>query len=146
MSLMRNTLTTLGTTFALLAAAPLIPASAQTGIASWYKMGHTTANGESYNPDGLTAAHPSLPFGTMVKVENLSNGRSVRLRINDRGPFTGGRIIDVSRGGARQLGLVSTGTARVRVTALGSASGTFNAADTASSESFDMCEAFGYCH
>jgi rare lipoprotein A len=100
-------------------------ANTQTGIASWYQMGKVTANGEAYNPDGLTAAHRSLPFGTMVQVKNLSNGRTVRLRINDRGPFVGGRILDVSRGGARQLGLMGSGTARVRVTTLGR--GTFGA-------------------
>lgn len=93
-------------------------AANQCGEASWYQMGHTTANGESYNPDGLTAAHRNLPFGTEVRVHNLGNGRSVNVRINDRGPFVSGRIIDVSRGAARQLGLVATGTARVRVTAL----------------------------
>lgn len=95
-------------------------ANSQVGTASWYQMGRTTANGERYNPDGLTAAHRHLPFGTIVKVENLNNGRSVRLRINDRGPFVGGRIIDVSRGGARQLGLIGPGTARVRVTPVSS--------------------------
>lgn len=90
--------------------------AAQCGTASWYQMGHTTASGERYNPDGLTAAHPSLPFGTMVTVKNLRNGRSVRVRINDRGPFVKGRIIDVSRGAARRLGLISSGTAKVVVT------------------------------
>ena len=90
-------------------------ARTQCGIASWYQMGHTTANGERYNPDGMTAAHRSLPFGTMVTVKNLRNGRSVRVRINDRGPFVKGRIIDVSRGAAKKLGLMGSGTARVAV-------------------------------
>lgn len=90
-------------------------AGSQCGVASWYQMGHTTANGERYNPDGMTAAHRTLPFGTMVTVKNLRNGRSVRVRINDRGPFIKGRIIDVSRGAARKLGLMSSGTARVAV-------------------------------
>lgn len=90
-------------------------ARTQCGVASWYQMGHTTANGERYNPDGMTAAHRSLPFGTMVTVKNMRNGRSVRVRINDRGPFVKGRIIDVSRGAARKLGLMRSGTARVAV-------------------------------
>ncbi len=118
-------LTTLGLAAFLAFAATAAMAKTQTGIASWYQMGKVTANGEAYNPDGLTAAHRTLPFGTMVQVKNLSNGRTVRLRINDRGPFVGGRIIDVSRGGARQLGLMGSGTAHVRVTELGR--GTFRA-------------------
>lgn len=97
-------------------------AGAQCGTASWYKMGHTTASGERYNPDGLTAAHRSLPFGTMVTVKNLRNGRSVRVRINDRGPFVKGRIIDVSRGAARKLGMMGSGTAKVAVSKGGSGS------------------------
>jgi rare lipoprotein A len=68
------------------------------------------------NPSALTAAHRSLPFGTKVLVENLRNGRSVVVRINDRGPFVGGRIIDVSKGAAAQLGMIHSGTAQVRVT------------------------------
>jgi len=68
------------------------------------------------NADALAAAHRTLPFGTKVKVENLANGRSVVVRINDRGPFTGGRIIDVTRGAAEQLGMIRAGVARVKVT------------------------------
>jgi len=119
MKFVRTALTTLGLAAAVAAGTSAALAKVQTGIASWYKMGKVTANGEAYNPDGLTAAHRTLPFGTMVEVKNLSNGRIVRLRINDRGPFVGGRIIDVSRGGARRLGLIGSGTARVRVTQLG---------------------------
>ena len=119
MNFVRTALTTLGLTAAIAAGASAVQAATQTGIASWYKMGTRTANGEAYKPDGLTAAHRTLPFGTIVQVENLRNGRTVRLRINDRGPFIGGRIIDVSRGGARKLGLMGSGTARVRVTTLG---------------------------
>ena len=146
MTLMRKALTTLGTLVLLGAAVP-VQANTQTGIASWYQMGHTTANGERYNPDGMTAAHRSLPFGTVVEVKNLSNGRSVRLRINDRGPFVGGRIIDVSRGGARQLGLMGSGTARVKVTTLYSGNRTsgrqaFNGSGTSGNWS---CEAFSNC-
>lgn len=119
MTLVRKTLTTLGLTAAIAVGASATQAGTQTGIASWYQMGTRTANGEAYRPDGMTAAHRTLPFGTIVEVKNLRNGRTARLRINDRGPFVGGRIIDVSRGGARQLGLMGSGTARVRVTSLG---------------------------
>ncbi len=84
-----------------------------TGTASWYGSGHRTANGERFNPNGLTAAHRSLPFGTMVRVTNEANGRTVVVRINDRGPFVGGRIIDLSRGSARAIGM--SGTSRVHL-------------------------------
>lgn len=111
---------------AFLAAFGVMASTASTGLAktmcgtaSWYKMGHTTANGEKYNPDGLTAAHKSLPFGTRVTVKNLRNGRSVNVRINDRGPFVDGRIIDVSRGAARKLGMIGSGVAPVQVSAGG---------------------------
>jgi len=119
MKLVRKALTTLGLTAAIATGASAVQAGTQTGIASWYQMGTRTANGEAYKPDGMTAAHRSLPFGTIVEVKNLRNGKSARLRINDRGPFVGGRIIDVSRGGARRLGLMGSGTARVRVTSVG---------------------------
>lgn len=94
-------------------------AGSQCGKASWYKMGHTTASGERMNADALAAAHRTLPFGTKVRVENLSNGRSVVVRINDRGPFTSGRIIDVTRGAAEHLGMIRAGVARVKVTVVG---------------------------
>jgi rare lipoprotein A len=95
------------------------PAQAsQTGKASWYKMGDRTANGERFNPHGLTAAHRSLPFGTKVRVKNLRNGRSVVVRINDRGPFIKSRIIDLSMGAARKIGLVRSGVTRVAVEVL----------------------------
>ncbi|GJE01960.1 septal ring lytic transglycosylase RlpA family protein [Methylobacterium isbiliense] len=80
-------------------------AQAQNGQASWYAVGHRTASGERFNPDGLTAAHRSLPFGSRVRVTNTVNGRSIVVRINDRGPFAGGRIIDLSRGSARAIGM-----------------------------------------
>ena len=116
MSKMRAKIISVG----LLAAATLIPASfaqaAQVGHASWYALHSRTASGEQMNPSALTAAHRSLPFGSKVLVENLSNGRSVVVRINDRGPFVGGRIIDVSKGAASVLGMVGAGTAQVRVT------------------------------
>jgi rare lipoprotein A len=93
-----------------------ISAQAQTGHASWYKMGKVTANGERFNPNGLTAAHRTLPFGTKVKVKNLRNGKSVVVRINDRGPFIKGRIIDLALGAAKQIGLHRSGTAQVSLT------------------------------
>ena len=95
-------------------------AAAQTGRASWYALTSMTANGERCDPNALTAAHPTLPFGTRVKVDNLDNGRSVVVRINDRGPFVGGRIIDLTRAAARSLDFISSGTAKVRLTILGS--------------------------
>ena len=86
-----------------------------TGKASWYKMGKVTANGERYNPHGLTAAHRTLRFGTKVRVTNLRNGRKVVVRINDRGPFIRGRIIDLSLGAAKLIGMTRAGIARVKV-------------------------------
>lgn len=94
------------------------PSGVQTGIASWYGgafHGRTTSNGEIYNMHDLTAAHPDLPFGTLVAVTNLRNGRSVTVRINDRGPFVKGRIIDLSLAAARLLELIGPGTAPVRL-------------------------------
>ncbi len=88
------------------------------GVASWYGNpfhGRQTASGERYDMEGPTAAHQTLPFGTVVDIYNLDNGRRTRLRINDRGPFVGGRVIDVSRRGARELGMLGPGTARVRI-------------------------------
>ncbi|BCP54601.1 lipoprotein A [Kaistia sp. 32K] len=100
-----------------------LPAEAgtQCGRASWYALGGKTANGERNNPNAMTAAHRNLPFGTRVRVENLKNGKYVVVRINDRGPFTGGRVIDVSRAAAQQLGMVKTGTAKVRLVVDGAA-------------------------
>ena len=93
----------------------------QVGMASWYKMGTRTANGERYDPMGITAAHPSLPFDTKVRVTNPSSGDSVVVRINDRGPFTGGRIIDLSQGAAQAIDLIRAGVARVKIEVLGTA-------------------------
>lgn len=90
----------------------------RTGLASWYGPGHAgraTANGERYRPEGLTAAHPTLPMPSMVEVTRLDDGRRVVKRINDRGPFVPGRIIDLSKGAAERIGLVRDGIARVRV-------------------------------
>jgi rare lipoprotein A len=85
------------------------------GLASYYKHGRKTANGERFNPNGLTAAHRSLKFGTKVRVTHLKSGKSVIVRINDRGPFIRGRIIDLSYGAARAVGLHRSGTAKVRI-------------------------------
>lgn len=93
----------------------------QTGVASYYGARHhgkRTASGEAFNQHSLTAAHRQLPFGTRVKVTNLKNDESVVVRINDRGPHTRGRIIDLSREAADQIGMLRSGTARVRVQAL----------------------------
>ena len=94
-------------------------AGTECGKASWYAMTSKTASGEIADPSALTAAHPSLPFGTKVRVVNLRNDRSVVVRINDRGPFTGGRIIDLTKAAAQKLGFVDSGTTRVRVEVLG---------------------------
>jgi rare lipoprotein A len=91
---------------------------AETGHASWYALHSRTASGERCDPGAMTAAHRTLPFGTRVKVENLRNGKTVIVRINDRGPYARGRIIDLTRAAAHKIGLVATGTAKVRVTVL----------------------------
>ncbi len=91
------------------------------GEASWYGPGfhgRKTANGEKFSQNALTAAHKTLPLGTTVKVTNLENDKSVVVRINDRGPFVKGRIIDLSKGAAKEIGLIGTGTAHVEVVAL----------------------------
>jgi len=110
---------------ALLLLLPIVPAEAaafrQCGKASWYKLGGTTASGERSNPDGMTAAHRTLPFGTLVTVTNLSNGKSVTVRINDRGPYAKGRVIDVTRAAAAQLDFIRKGVTRVQVTGHGPA-------------------------
>ncbi|MGB3899725.1 MAG: septal ring lytic transglycosylase RlpA family protein [Mesorhizobium sp.] len=93
----------------LMVAASASPALAQCGRASWYALHSKTASGERMNPSALTAAHRSLPFGTKVKVTNKNNGKSVVVRINDRGPFIRGRVLDLSKGAARELGFVQSG-------------------------------------
>ncbi len=93
-------------------------AKTQKGKASWYGPGfhgRTTASGEQFNMNTYSAAHRTLPFGTKLCVENLRNGRGVTVRVNDRGPFVGGRVIDVSKRAAQTLGMVRSGTAPVRV-------------------------------
>jgi rare lipoprotein A len=88
---------------------------AETGRASWYALPGRTTSGERMDATALTAAHPSLPFGSRVKVANLDNGRTVVVRINDRGPFAKNRIIDLSKAAAKELGMIAAGVARVEV-------------------------------
>jgi rare lipoprotein A len=97
----------------------------QTGIASWYGKkfhGRKTSNGEIYNMYGMSAAHKTLPLGTWVRVHNKNNGKEIDVRINDRGPFIQGRIIDLSYTAANRLGMVDEGTAPVEIVALGNRS------------------------
>lgn len=96
----------------------------QRGVASWYGEpfhGRKTASGEVYDMHGMTAAHRELPLGTVVAVKNLDNGRKIELRVNDRGPFVKGRVLDVSYAAAKHLGMVGPGTAKIelRVVSLG---------------------------
>jgi rare lipoprotein A len=93
----------------------------EVGLASWYGRefhGRPTSNREIYNMNDMTAAHPTLPFGTTLMVTNLDNQRTAVVRVNDRGPFVGGRIIDLSYAAARVLGMIGPGTARVRLEVL----------------------------
>ena len=101
-----------------------VPSFRQVGEASWYGPdfhGKTTANGERYNMLLMTAAHQTLPFNTLVRVTNLENGRAAVVRINDRGPFLKGRILDLSYTAARALGASSAGVIRVRIEVVGKA-------------------------
>jgi rare lipoprotein A len=96
------------------------------GIASWYGKkfhGRKTSSGEVYDMYGMTAAHKTLPLGTYVRVRNLENGKEIDVRVNDRGPFVAGRILDLSYTGAKKLDIVGPGTAPVEITALGVAAG-----------------------
>ena len=96
----------------------------QFGLASWYGNpfhGRKTSNGETYNMHQMTAAHKTLPMNTRLLVKNLSNGKEAVVRVNDRGPFVKGRIIDLSHEAARELGVIEKGTARVKITAMGEA-------------------------
>lgn len=91
------------------------------GVASYYAKslhGHSTASGERYNMHAFTAAHRKLPFGTVVMVTNLKNNKSVKVKINDRGPFVKGRIIDLSTAAAKKIGLLTEGVAKVKIVAL----------------------------
>jgi len=91
------------------------------GMASYYGRelaGNRTASGEAFDPDDFTCAHRSLPFGSKVRVTNLANGQSVIVRVNDRGPWGRGRVIDISQAAAKEIGMHRSGTARVRMTLL----------------------------
>jgi rare lipoprotein A len=97
---------------------PRTISDSETGTASYYAdkyHGKRTANGETFDMHALTAAHPSLPFNTIIDVTNLANDKRVRLRVNDRFPGTAGRVIDVSLEAAKRLGMIQSGTARVRI-------------------------------
>jgi len=99
----------------------------QTGIASWYGHpyhGRATASGEIYDMERNTAAHQRFAFGTWVRVENLDNGKRTEVRINDRGPFKRGRIVDLSRSAARKIDMIGPGTAKVRLTVIRGSSAT----------------------
>jgi rare lipoprotein A len=105
---------------------PQTPSGSETGIASWYGHpyhGRAAANGEIYDMEKMTAAHRTLPFGTWVRVTNLTNGKTVDVRIVDRGPFVEGRIIDLSHAAARAIDLLGPGIARVRVDIVSSPGG-----------------------
>lgn len=99
-----------------------VQARVQEGVVSWYGArfhARPTASGELFDAAAMTMAHPTLPFGTRVKVTNLRNGRSVVVRVNDRGPFVGSRIADLSQAAASALGMMRRGLARVRIEVLG---------------------------
>lgn len=117
-----------------------IVTSVQTGSASWYGPGFSgrhTASGETFNPNQLTAAHRSLPFNTLVRVTNRDNNLSVVVRINDRGPFIHGRIIDLSRAAADAIGMLGSGVANVTLEVLDVASGSLRLAAEPTLEGYD---------
>jgi len=99
----------------VLAEKPAAAINGSVGIASFYKYVSKTASGEQFNPNELTAAHRTLPFGTRLRVTNLATGQSVTVRVNDRGPFISGRVVDVSHSAAEALGMVDRGVAKVKV-------------------------------
>ena len=113
----------------------------QSGTASWYGPnfhGKLTANGETFNMNDLTAAHRTLPFNTIVQVENLTNGRSVVVRINDRGPYVGDRVIDLSRRAAQEIDMENSGTASVRIYLLQEGDRPVTAQNASSRETFTV--------
>lgn len=99
----------------LLSHEPSPARTASQGVASFYSEGIETASGEKFDKNDLTAAHPTLPFGTRLRVTNVSTGRSVTVRVNDRGPYVAGRVVDVSYSAAEALGMVGKGVANVRL-------------------------------
>ena len=92
-----------------------LDASSSSGVASYYSSGVRTASGEAFNPNEFTAAHRTLPFGTKLRVTNVSTGQSVTVRVNDRGPFVPGRVVDVSHSAAESLGMTGKGVAKVKL-------------------------------
>lgn len=119
---MKFLFSSLAITSCLVAVIPPPVTGAEEGAASFYHdslHGGPTASGTAYDKAGCTAAHPQLPFGTWVRVVNLENNRSVMVKINDRGPFVKGRVIDLSRRAAEGLGIVDVGVADVRIEVLG---------------------------
>lgn len=103
------------------AATVLVAGFVQRGTASWYGgqfHGRKTANGETFDMNAMTCAHRTLPFGTLLHVTNLDNGRTATVRVNDRGPYVSGRIVDLSRGAASALDMLATGTAQVELKAV----------------------------
>jgi rare lipoprotein A len=94
---------------------PAATTDGSVGIASFYKFDSKTASGERFNPSALTAAHRTLPFGTRLRVTNLATGQSVTVRVNDRGPFIPGRVIDVSHSAAEELGMIDRGITKVKL-------------------------------
>lgn len=115
------------------------------GVASWYGpnfVGRPTANGEIFDPSQLTAAHQTLPFDTLVRVTHLENGRSVVVRINDRGPFVGRRIIDLSRAAAERIDMIGSGTAQVRLDLLEAAPERLSTAPSSDLSGFQVASRF----
>lgn len=113
----------------------------ESGVASWYGSkfhGKATANGETYNMNDLTAAHKTLPFNTVVRVENMDNGNSVIVRINDRGPYVDNRIIDLSRKAARDIDMENAGTANVRLYLVREGDRPLTTQNTSSRETFTV--------
>jgi rare lipoprotein A len=109
-------------------------AYSQAGIASYYWQPQMTANGERFDPNAMTAAHKTLPMGTRVRVTHVASGRSVVVRINDRGPLIKGRVIDLSRAAAGKLGMRSSGLAKVTITVIAKGGGKSKATRTARSK------------
>jgi rare lipoprotein A len=102
-------------TAALTAPAERVTETHSSGIASYYTEGTRTASGERFDTRELTAAHPTLPFGTRLRVTNVASGRSVTVRVNDRGPYVPGRVVDVSYSAAESLGMIGRGVAKVKL-------------------------------
>jgi peptidoglycan lytic transglycosylase len=101
---------------------PSAPGTRIVGFASWYGQrhhGHATASGEAFDMNKLTAAHRTMPFGTRLRVTNVGNGRSVVVRVNDRGPWVNDRVLDVSQAAAKALGMVGDGVTKIEIVVLG---------------------------